>query len=44
MDLVRVIKDNKVIDFIGRKPDGLALWINADISIIIQYYFRDMIC
>jgi hypothetical protein len=22
-----------VIDFIGRKPDGLALWMNADIFV-----------
>jgi len=30
--------DNDVIEFIGRKPDGLALWMNADIFYIIQSY------
>ncbi|MGM0410738.1 MAG: HepT-like ribonuclease domain-containing protein [Bacillota bacterium] len=28
---------NIVIDFIGRKPDGLALWLNADIFYAIEY-------
>jgi hypothetical protein len=30
-----------VIDFIGRKPDGLALWMNADIFKAIEYSFKN---
>jgi hypothetical protein len=34
--MFREYRELQVIDFIGRKPDGLALWMNADIFKTIE--------
>jgi hypothetical protein len=33
----------KVIEFIGRKPDGLTLWMSADIFYAIKYCLKNII-